>query len=132
MQHNIEDEARPRRRSPHALTGAALAFDLAAETHLLRSEPAWLNHGHNAKTLVKHSDVRVVLIALRAGEQMRKHSTDQCVTVHVLEGRLRLHVLTQTMEVSAGTVLALEQMVTHDVEALEDSVFLLTLGWSKP
>jgi quercetin dioxygenase-like cupin family protein len=118
-------------REPHALAGTALTFDLAAEAEALVGEPTWQLHGHNAKTLVKHPDFRVVLIALRAGARMEEHKADQCVTIHVLSGALRLHLPRGTVDLSAGGLLALEQTVLHDVEALAQSVFLLSLGWSR-
>jgi quercetin dioxygenase-like cupin family protein len=118
-------------REPHALKGTALAFDLAAEAAKLKQEPTWQHTGHNAKTLIKHSDVRVVLIALRAGARMQEHKTDQCVTLHTLQGRLRLHVGSDSLDLPTGSLMALDHTVVHDVEAMEESVFVLTLGWSK-
>jgi quercetin dioxygenase-like cupin family protein len=118
-------------REPRALTGTALTFDLAEEALALKREAPWQAHGHNAKTLVKHPDVRVVLIALSAGARMPEHKTDQCVTIQVLVGALRLHVPEETVELPAGGLVALDHTVLHDVEAVEESIFLLTLGWSK-
>ncbi len=126
--HSHEDIRRG--RAPHPLTGTALEFDLAAEADRLKAEPTWRSEGHNAKTLVKHPDFRVVLIALKAGGRMNEHKTDQCVTIHTLVGRLRLHLPAQVLDLPSGALLALEQTVLHEVEALEDSVFLLSLGWS--
>jgi quercetin dioxygenase-like cupin family protein len=118
-------------REPHPMTGTALSFNLAQEAEALKQEPTWQQHGHNAKTLIKHPDVRVVLIALRAGARMQEHKTDQCVTIHALTGRLRLHLPDQAIDLQTGALIALDHTVLHDVEALEESVFLLTLGWSK-
>jgi len=118
-------------REPRPLTGTALTFDLAAEAEALMAEPTWQQSGHNAKTLVKHSDVRVVLIALRKGARMQEHKTDQCVTLHALIGRLRVHVPGDAMDLPMGALIVLEAAIEHDVEALEDSLLLLTLGWSK-
>jgi quercetin dioxygenase-like cupin family protein len=118
-------------REPHALAGAALNFDLAAEAEALTRESSWQANGHNAKTLVKHPDFRVVLIALRTGGRMEEHKTDQCVTIQVLSGSLRVHLPDSTVDLGSGALLALEQTVLHDVEALGDSVFLLSLGWSR-
>jgi quercetin dioxygenase-like cupin family protein len=130
MTKNVAGKSRPP-REPHAVAGTSLTFDLAAEAETLRREPTWQAHGHNAKTLVKHPDFRVVLIALRAGARMQEHSTDQCVTIHVLAGCLRLRLPSGAVELRTGMLLALEQTVVHDVEALVDSVLLLSLGWSK-
>jgi quercetin dioxygenase-like cupin family protein len=118
-------------REPHPVTGTALTFNLAAEAEHLMREPSWNAHGHNAKTLVKHPDFRVVLIALRAGARMPEHKTDHCVTIHALEGKLRLHLPGSTIDLARGELLALEQTVLHDIEAVADSVFVLSLGWSK-
>ena len=127
-----ETSAGPRRaRDPHAVNGAALKFDLQAEAAALVEEPTWCAHGYNAKTLVKHPDFRVVLIALKAGARMSEHKTDHCVTIHALEGSLRLHVPgNPPLALAQGELLALEQTVVHDIEALADSVFVLSLGWS--
>jgi quercetin dioxygenase-like cupin family protein len=118
-------------REPHPVNGTALVFDLEGEADALKAEAPWRSHGHNAKTLVKHPDFRVVLIALKAGARMPEHKADQCITIQALSGRLRLHLRERTLELPAGALLALEQTVLHDVEALEESVFLLSLGWSK-
>ena len=127
-----ETSAGPRpARQPHAVSGTALTFNLAAEAAALMREPTWRAHGHNAKTLVKHPDFRVVLIALRTGARMSEHKTDHCVTIHAIEGRLRLHVPDgAVLELAQGELLALEQTVVHDIEAMTDSVFVLSLGWS--
>jgi quercetin dioxygenase-like cupin family protein len=118
-------------REPHPLTGTALTFDLAGEAEALKREPTWEQSGHNAKTLIKHADVRVVLIALRKGARMQEHKTDQCVTLHALAGHLRVHVPGNAVDLPMGALMALDHTVVHDVEALEESVLLLTLGWSK-
>jgi len=117
-------------RAPHPVSGTSLSFDLAAEADKLRREPTWQAHGHNAKTLVKHPDFRVVLIALRAGARMSEHKTDHCVTIHALEGQLRLQLPDGNLELKGGSLLALEQTVLHDIEAVTDSLFVLSLGWS--
>ena len=117
-------------RAPHPVTGTALTFDLAAEADKLKREATWNAHGHNAKTLVKHPDFRVVLIALRAGARISEHKTDHCVTIHALEGTLRLQLRGETLQLDSGSLLALEQTVLHDIEAVTDSLFVLSLGWS--
>jgi len=119
------------RRAPHPLIGTVLSFDLTAEADELRREEPWLARGHNAKTLVKHPDFRVVLVALRRGARMKEHHTDQCVTMQTLSGRVRLHLRQETVDVLPGSLLALERTVPHEVEGIEDSVFLLSLGWSR-
>ena len=54
-------------RRPHAppMAGPFMEFDLPAEIHRLHAETTW-STGHNARTLIKYDDFRVVLTALQA------------------------------------------------------------------
>lgn len=118
-------------RTPRALHGAALRFDLAAEAEALKGEDAWRVHGHNARTLIKYEDFRVVLIALKTGARLKEHQTDQHATLQALAGRLRLRLPNETIDLGPGGLLAIDRAVAHDVEALEDSLLLLSMGWCK-
>jgi quercetin dioxygenase-like cupin family protein len=112
-----------------SLAGSVLRFDLATEIEELRREPSWQQADHNAKTLVKHSGLRIVLILLKAGAVMREHKADAQLSVHALRGRLRLHLSDQVVELPPGCLLALEGGLMHEVEAVEESAFLLSLSW---
>lgn len=111
-----------------SLAGPSLSFDLAAETRALLSSPLWQIGGHTARTLVKHQDFRLVLIVLKAGRRLRQHQTDQRISVQTLTGRVQLNLKDQTADLPAGRVLVLDKAIAHDVVALEDSAFLLSLS----
>jgi len=64
----------------------------------------------------------------RAAIRTRRTSTDGACD-EALSGRLRLHLPAAPVDLPARHVLALEADVRHDVEALKESAFLLTLGW---
>lgn len=113
------------------LIGPLLAFDLAADTEQLRQEEPWKTTSRNAKTLVKYADLRVVLITMKAGTRMEGHKADGSISIHALTGKLRLHLSEQTVELPAGRLLTLERALQHDVEALQDSSFLLTISWPR-
>jgi len=113
------------------LIGPLLTLDLAAEIEQLRQEEPWKTTSRNAKTLVKYADLRVVLITMKAGTRMEGHKADGSISIHALTGKLRLHLSEQTVEVPVGRLLTLERALPHDVEALEDSSFLLTISWPR-
>jgi len=118
------------RRRPHAgpLAEQFLEFDLNAEIARLRGETIW-STGRNARTLVKYQDFRVVLSTLRAGLRVTEHQTDGRVSIQVVSGRLRLNAAGRTFDLRPGGLLSLDQRQTHDLEALEDCAFLLTMAW---
>jgi len=105
------------------------ALDLAEELVQLRDEETWRRAGRHARTLVKDADLRVGLIALRAGMRMEEHHAPGRITIQTLVGRLALRVADQTVELPVGHILTLGPAIPHDVEAREESAFLLTIAW---
>ena len=120
-----ESHARPH---PPPMADPFMEFDLPAEVHKLHTETTW-STGQNAKTLIKYDDLRVVLTAL--GENMRipEHKTNGRISVHVLSGHIRLRASGRTFSLRQGGVLALDHGIPHDIEAVEESAFLLTIAW---
>src|SRR5579864_2715919 len=112
------------------LSESVLQFNLASELIQLQRDESWLPPtGRSSKTLVKYPDLRVVLIAMKANTRMHEHTAAGRISVHTLNGHIRLHLPRQVVDLPAGNLLALDQCVSHDVEASEDSAFLLTLSW---
>jgi quercetin dioxygenase-like cupin family protein len=117
-------------RRPHTspMAGTFMEFDLPAEIDRLRGETTWTS-GQNSRTLVKYDDLRVVLIVLQAHSRMAKHKSEGRISVHVLSGHIQLKAAGRTFNLRSGGLLALDRVVSHDVEALEESAFLLTIAW---
>lgn len=125
----------PRPRAGHefiegTLSSPLLQFDLTRELDQLHRDESWRQAtGRSSKTLVKHPDLRIVLIAMKASTRMHEHTTAARISVHSLSGHIRLHLPEQVVDLPPGHLLALDQCVPHDVEASEDSAFLLTVSW---
>lgn len=115
-------------RTPGSLESPMLSFDLNAEIEQLRREDA-PHAGRNSKTLVKHPDFRVVLTVLKSGARLHEHRAAGRISVQTVAGHIRMHIDSKVFDLPAGHVLALEREIAHDVEALENSAFLLTIAW---
>jgi len=117
-------------RRPHTppMASPFLEFDLADEVDRLRGEATWKS-GRNARTLMKYDDFRVVLTALQPKVRIPEHTTEGRITVHMLSGHIRLNASGRTFDLRPGSLVALDQGATHDIEALEESAFLLTIAW---
>ncbi len=128
----MENQNHPIEKSErNPLTGTSLHFDLHREIADLQGARPWSETGRNAKTLVKHADLRIVLTVLRKGVKLQAHKAEGRTSIHAISGRMQLRLPAQTVELAAGQLLALDQAVSHDVEALEDSAFLLTIAWQR-
>ncbi len=109
-------------------TSPYTTFDLEAEAQLLRDSALWRERGQNSKTLLKLPDLRLVLIALKAGHQIQRHQTDLRLNLTTFTGHVQLTVNDETIDLHAGRVLVLDPKIPHDVAALKDSVILLSLS----
>jgi quercetin dioxygenase-like cupin family protein len=103
-------------------------FNLTAEVKELESRKPWPK-GLTSKTLLKTVDLRIVLIAMESAAKMEEHHSDGRISIHALSGTIRVHVQQQEAILRAGDLISLDRSIKHDVEAMEDSVFLLTIAW---
>jgi quercetin dioxygenase-like cupin family protein len=117
----------PNNSSINALSGVS-SLDLVSELAGSRENKPWQS-GLYSKLLLKADDLRLVLIAMETGARIKEHHADGTVSIHALEGALSIHVQTQAQDLHAGQILTLAPGIKHDVEAREDSAFLLTISW---
>jgi len=103
-------------------------FDLGQEMADSEQKKPW-ESGHFAKTLFKKSDFRIVLISMERAVTIKGHHADGTISVHVLKGSIRFTVQGDARDLRPGNVLTLGASIKHEVEALEESAFLLTVSW---
>ena len=127
MSDSPQHESHRRTHTP-PMAGPFIDFDLPAEVHRLHAETTW-STGQNARTLIKYDNLRVVLTALQANARLPEHKTEGRISVHVLSGHIQLRADGRTFSLRPGGLLALDRGVLHDIEALEESAFLLTIAW---
>ncbi|HKR83381.1 MAG TPA: hypothetical protein VJS37_04350 [Terriglobales bacterium] len=113
-----------------SLADTLMRFNLPEEVRQLRNQESWRRgSGRSSKTLVKYPDFHLVLVVMRANTRMNEHHVDARISLHALEGRIRVRMSGEVVEVSAGELIALDYAIPHDVEAPEESAFLLTISW---
>ena len=119
-------------REPGVLAATSLKFDLDEEIRPLQAEPRW-QAGHTAKTIAKYQDFRIVLVVMKAGAQLVRHRTAGRISIQACVGSLRVLFSgafeNETVDMTAGDLFMLDREVAHEVEALTDSAFLLTIAW---
>jgi quercetin dioxygenase-like cupin family protein len=105
------------------------ALDLSDEAAMLRREPSWQQGDRNAKTFVKAGDLRLFLTTLKQGAIVKEHRAPGSAVVQTLSGRIRLRLPDQDVDLPAGALVVLEPNLPHDVEAVEESAFTITIAW---
>ena len=103
-------------------------FDLHQEIADSEQKKPWQS-GHFAKTLFKKHDLRVVLITMENAAKMKEHHADGTISIQVLKGHIRVTVNGKPHDLGVGNLFTLAASIRHDVEAVGDSAFLLTISW---
>jgi quercetin dioxygenase-like cupin family protein len=104
------------------------SIDLNSEIGSLHRDEDWRIKGIARKALVRYSDFRLTLIAMKSATHIEEHHNPGRISVHTVVGHIRMRAAGQTFDLPKGCVLTLDRAVRHDVEALEDSAFLLTVA----
>jgi quercetin dioxygenase-like cupin family protein len=102
-------------------------IDLAAATAELAAEGRPGSKGHHQKTLYRHGQATIALFAFEAGGRMDEHVTAGTVSIHALDGRLRVNAGGEAHVLTAGQLVVLAPGVKHDLTAEEPTRMLLTV-----
>lgn len=123
------NQATPQRpEGDRPLDAAMVEMDLAAFRRQIKEEESWKTSDRNAITIFKTNGMRIVLVALHTGAEMKTHTTAGIISVQVLEGKITLTTEQQTAVLTEGQMLALHAGIPHSVFASMEAVFLLTLN----
>lgn len=123
------ETASPLNRLPH-LADSLLHFNLSEEIRRLREEDSWTRgSGRSSKTLAKYPDFRIVLVLMKRDSEMKEHHADARISIQTIQGRVRLQLPDRAVELASGDLMCLESGIAHDVKALEESAFLITVSW---
>jgi quercetin dioxygenase-like cupin family protein len=118
------------RLRPHPedrLAAPVQVVDLASAAAELRAEAHPAVAGHRQIAVVRHGPVTIIQFVFDAGGLLKQHRADGVVTIHVLEGRLKVIVEEEVQEIGRDELLALAPGVMHSVEALIPTDMLLTV-----
>ncbi len=80
------------------------------------------------RPLVSFPNLKIVAVSMPQGGVWSEHSTPGRISVQCLRGHIRMKARGETFDLRPMELLALEGNVQHDVEAVEQSVFLLTVA----
>jgi hypothetical protein len=130
--------------------GALRMLELVREIASLHHDAAFRHNGWSAKTLASRDDVSTVLFAMKSGCRIGVDPAGDTVQIRVVGGHIELHVgdawdqlpypirhiegacsffalFDHTIDLPVGSVLELDAATPHDIEALDDSAFILDI-----
>jgi quercetin dioxygenase-like cupin family protein len=103
-------------------------LDLESEIAQLHCSPEW-STGIARKVLIQYPDLQISLRTMRAHTRIPEHHNPGRICVQTVQGCIRMHADGQVFDLSKGKMLVLDRAIVHDVEAFEESAFLLTVAY---
>jgi quercetin dioxygenase-like cupin family protein len=129
---NAPSDAQRLREPPRErFAGRSHHISLTESLAKLRSEDHPARDGHRQITLHHEAPVTQVLFSFDAGGRIEQHSAPGLVTIHVLEGRLKVLADHVDNDLGAGDVLVLAPGLPHDVRSADGAAMLLTVHLSR-
>lgn len=92
----------------------------------IKSEEAWQKNDRNGITVFKTDRITTVLTCLHAKAVLKDLLVDGIFTIHVIEGIVRVKSPDGDVDMQANQVIVFHQLIDHSIEAMMDSVLLLT------
>ena len=113
------------------LANEVIRRNIGSELQKLKRAPSWQREsGRSSETLVKYDEFRIVLVRMKPGSYMSHHRAEGPISIQAIQGRIRVHLPDDRVEeLEPGDLLTLDRCLEHDVEAVEESAFLLTIAW---
>ena len=113
------------------LANEIIRKNIPVELEKLKDAKSWQREtGRSSETIVKYPEFRIVLIRMKPGSYMSHHRAEGPISIHAVLGKIRVHLPDgRTEELVPGDLLAIERGLEHDVEAVDECAFLLTIAW---
>lgn len=126
VKYNKSTELRP--EGERLMDAPVVPIDVPDFLRQIKNEPAWENSDRNAMAIYKTDAMHIVLIALHKDAVLKEHSTNGVISVQVLDGEINFTTEGKTHNLTKGKMITLHRNITHEVSAVEESVFLLTVA----
>jgi len=127
MEEKFNEATQQLPEGDRAMDATLVTIALPSFIKRIKQESTWKDSDRNAITVFKTNGMRLVLIALHAGAEMKTHTADGIISVQVIDGRMKFNADNRSVELNTGQMLALHKRIPHSVLAIDETIFLLTL-----
>ncbi len=130
MEIKVNDATLNRPQGERVLNAPFVFIDIDEYVKQLINEDAWEKNDRNSITVHKNDTLTTVVVCLHEHAVINNNSIDGFLTVQVFDGKVKLQVETEEMEMGKGQCVVLQKFINHSIEALQDTVLLLTTAES--
>jgi len=121
------NEPTPKRPGGGRVLDAPFVFmDIPDYIRQLKDVESWDNKDRNSITLFKNEQLTTVLICLNEAAVIGNNSIEGIMIVQVLEGKIKMQVETEEIELLKGQQIIMHEYISQSIEAIEESILLVT------
>jgi quercetin dioxygenase-like cupin family protein len=108
------------------LDGTYVFVDIPSYVRQIREEKSWEKNDRNGITVFKSTDITIVITAMQKGATIKDNSVNGFLTLQILKGNLRISTLEGDIDATDHQMITLHPNIPHSIEALADTIILLT------
>jgi quercetin dioxygenase-like cupin family protein len=97
----------------------------------MRGKEVYEREGHTSRTLVRESDLRMAVVAMKSGA-IREHRANETASIHMLSGHVCVRLRDRFVDLPSSRLLVLESGVPHNLEATDESLYSPLVGTRSP
>lgn len=120
------EATRNRPQGERILDAPYVISDIAKRIKQLKYEDSWHKNDRNAITIFKTDELTIVLICVRQKAIISDNVINGIITIQVLDGKIKISSDLNAIEVKKQQLFVLHKNIHHSIEAMKDSVILLT------
>jgi quercetin dioxygenase-like cupin family protein len=115
-------------KSQSLLKGSLRAFDLPALIERMKQSRKWANGELNAMVLLKSRYRQIVLTALHDETEIISFQSNDSITLHIIEGKLRFQTGKESVTLYKGHFLTLHEKIKYSLTTGKETIFLITIA----
>ena len=123
--HNESTINRPFGERP--IDAPAVSIDIPAYIQQIKDEEAWRKNDRNAITVFKTPGMTIVLVALHAKAEIAKNASEGLMSIQLMDGEIQIETENGPITLEKDHVFAVHKGYPYSLQALKESVFLLTM-----
>ncbi|MEI6347415.1 MAG: hypothetical protein WCP69_05670 [Bacteroidota bacterium] len=118
----------PLRNKNRSLNNSLIIFDLPHLIDKMKDESTWVEGKLNAMILMNSPEKQIVLAALHEGTEIKSFQSNDSVSFHIIEGKLKFHTRKESVTLDKGQLLTLQKNIKYRMSTKEETVILLTFA----
>ncbi len=126
--NNIEEVESTKLSGDSLATLPMAVFDLRSSLDKIKNDGPWKSGKRGSITLLNSREMRIVLVALQANASIQSHQVDSPFSLQMIEGEIEFRAGSSATPLKEGDLITVQPQTRHDIRALKESAFLLTLA----